>query len=81
MYEKYCGFSTKYCAHTNLIAERYVGVKKIIAVSTKVHIVWILQKNCVWTKLIVERCVHQKKFLCNTDCTLPSLTVTSFQKS
>jgi hypothetical protein len=61
MYEKYCGFSTKYCAHTNLIAERYVGVKKIIAVSTKVHIVWILQKNCVWTKLIVERCVHQKK--------------------
>jgi hypothetical protein len=39
MYEKYCGFSTKYCAHTNFIAERYVGVKKIIAVSTKVHIV------------------------------------------
>jgi hypothetical protein len=81
MYEKYCGFSTKYCAHTNLIAERYVGVKKIIAVSTKVHIVWISQKNCVWTKLIAERCVHKKNFLCNTDCTLPSLTVTSFQKS
>jgi hypothetical protein len=61
MYEKYCGFSTKYCAHTKLIAERYLGVKKIIAVSTQVHIVWISQKNCVWTKLIVERCVHQKK--------------------
>jgi len=62
MYEKYCGFSTKYCAHTNLIAERYVGVKKIIAVYTKVHIVWILQKKLCVNKINCWKMCTPKKF-------------------
>jgi hypothetical protein len=49
MYEKYCGFSTKYCAHTNLIAERYVGVKKInnCSIYKGTYCVNITKKLCV----------------------------------
>jgi hypothetical protein len=63
MYEKYCGFSTKYCAHTNLIAERYVGVKKNNCSIYKGTYCVNITKNCVWTKLIAERCVHKKNFV------------------
>jgi len=48
MYEKYCGFSTKYCAHTNLIAERYVGVKKNnCSIYKGTYCVNITKKLCV----------------------------------
>ena len=52
MYEKYCGFSTKYCEHTKLIAV----YEKHCKFSTK---------YCAYTKLIAKRYEGVKKNNCS----------------
>jgi hypothetical protein len=51
-YEKYCGFSTKYCEHTKLIAV----YEKHCKFSTK---------YCAYTKLIAKRYEGVKKNNCS----------------